>query len=787
LETMAKTLKKLAPDLVKQEEKKYAQNYMTSEQLKQSFVDQENAFDAWQEKNRIKNRENMSWNEQHLDDIVRAGKGTAEFLEPALYGFVEGATGLALEPEQIFDNPDTLTEKVLGAAGSLAGFLFTLKGVSSLTDAGKIAEVLSKLTESPTAIKTLTTLSKTSLDFTLLGQAKSFLKNENLTQHLETAGVDALSGIAFGTMGELVSKLPKYLQPLVEAGAWTGISKAQGASTEDAIIQGVLMGGLRMFGMSPAKNSMENILKQSRKVLRVKEGASMGEIRKKFDALSSELDPNSREYHLLEASSMVLMYPEKTAQLLEMFRESRLVGKKGKEPSENRPGIETPAPLPETQESLRYKDAKEVSQEAIDREVQYLKDSMKKGVTQGNIKKNAGNEVIGQFGRKSNNEQWYRDWYADHGYPPSGKQMIEIAKERLRKGDETQGLPPNENFIEAEKIITEYDSGKIPERATPEKTPEIATEIIPESKPGPAIKPAKPPLPPESFGVGKVKITRDIIDRAVEDGLIKMVDEGELPGYDKLNKENQAKQSGDLYENNPALFEEILFKGVNPPGDLLPISVFKWAEHKAWAENDVQRLLDITFKSNIPSTVTKAAQTVSAAGAFDPDNPAKMIKELGELREEALVRRAKDVKSITKPKEGFSLSRVRADVARKIAAKAAQKKEISAFKANEKLMKELDADLKRSVKSNNKAKEKEITTKIDELQNKIRKEAKASSKAAAQTTRVRVKEAAKETAEKAKAEVVKEIDKSIADSWKESGRSVKNIKRWEDLVRSLQC
>ena len=55
------------------------------------------------------------------------------------------------------------------------------------------------------------------------------------------------------------------------------------------------------------------------------------------------------------------------------------------------------------------------------------------GVTQGNLMRNADGEVIGRFGRQSNNPQWYQDFWKEYGHAPTQKTLREFAEKELSK------------------------------------------------------------------------------------------------------------------------------------------------------------------------------------------------------------------------------------------------------------------------------------------------------------------------------------------------------------------
>lgn len=83
-------------------------------------------------------------------------------------------------------------------------------------------------------------------------------------------------------------------------------------------------------------------------------------------------------------------------------------------------------------------------------EYHYLKDTMKQGVKQGEIffdpNDVTGDTVIARTGRQSNNEKWYRDFYAEKGRAPSNKELYDLARQRVENGfvvDEVGNMAPS--------------------------------------------------------------------------------------------------------------------------------------------------------------------------------------------------------------------------------------------------------------------------------------------------------------------------------------------------------
>lgn len=87
---------------------------------------------------------------------------------------------------------------------------------------------------------------------------------------------------------------------------------------------------------------------------------------------------------------------------------------------------------------------------AVIDEYNYLKSTMKQGVKQGglhfDVNDVAGDKVVGRTGRQSNNQWWYRQFYADKGRAPSNKELHILARQRVENGfelDEFGNMAPS--------------------------------------------------------------------------------------------------------------------------------------------------------------------------------------------------------------------------------------------------------------------------------------------------------------------------------------------------------
>lgn len=114
-------------------------------------------------------------------------------------------------------------------------------------------------------------------------------------------------------------------------------------------------------------------------------------------------------------------------------------------------------------------------QKVLNDQIEYLKNSQKKGVTQGMLIKDSNGNVINRVGRISNNEKWYKDFYSENKRPPNKKELEQLAEKQLKNGYESNDgiVSPNEyyNNLDNEILnsITKKDSLSKPQKFTLKK------------------------------------------------------------------------------------------------------------------------------------------------------------------------------------------------------------------------------------------------------------------------------------------------------------------------------
>jgi hypothetical protein len=93
-----------------------------------------------------------------------------------------------------------------------------------------------------------------------------------------------------------------------------------------------------------------------------------------------------------------------------------------------------------------------------EKQYQYLKNNKAKGVQPANIIRDDTGMVTGRFGKVSNNDNWYREFYKENKRPPTNSEMREMAKKHLLEGfgTDTMDIPANEEYVQAVKDLDNY-------------------------------------------------------------------------------------------------------------------------------------------------------------------------------------------------------------------------------------------------------------------------------------------------------------------------------------------
>lgn len=272
-----------------------------------------------------------------------------------------GITGYETEEYKKAMESGDFMDKFVASGGNLLGFVGGLTGVGAVTKGlgvgGKIIKGLTKIGLGERKARIGAELINSGVNFTLLGQVHSTVRGDSWKEHFKSAGVDFVAGVGLTVAGAAISKLPKFMQPIVEGSVWAGIAKAQGADDQTALIQGILFGGMRGVGlMKPSLEGVnevtaEKFLTEAEKFLKAKRTDTEG-IVEAFEKKTKNLKHGDLEYQKAEASAVALLYPRQVFGMVKnvgSFQESRPLGLfgKGKFKEGERPGIEKAAPLPE--------------------------------------------------------------------------------------------------------------------------------------------------------------------------------------------------------------------------------------------------------------------------------------------------------------------------------------------------------------------------------------------------------------------------------------------------------
>jgi Mor family transcriptional regulator len=82
-------------------------------------------------------------------------------------------------------------------------------------------------------------------------------------------------------------------------------------------------------------------------------------------------------------------------------------------------------------------------EQAVQKQYEYLKNSMGKGVQQGGLVRDKEGYVINVYGRVSNNPKWYQDFFRVNGRKPNNSELRELAVKHVKEGfqDEIGDIP----------------------------------------------------------------------------------------------------------------------------------------------------------------------------------------------------------------------------------------------------------------------------------------------------------------------------------------------------------
>jgi len=136
-------------------------------------------------------------------------------------------------------------------------------------------------------------------------------------------------------------------------------------------------------------------------------------------------------------------------------------------------------------------------------------------------------------------------------------------------------------------------------------------------------------LPKKETEIKKSKLGLRVKEEAVKEGLVKQM--RGLPEYETMNMKEQAQLASNLINSDfekakrVAMGQEIL------EGKLLPESIFIAMKNWAKQNKDVALIRQLA-KSHTVEQTTFMGQRIRALGETDPNDPVKIIREIGEAR-----------------------------------------------------------------------------------------------------------------------------------------------------------
>lgn len=172
------------------------------------------------------------------------------------------------------------------------------------------------------------------------------------------------------------------------------------------------------------------------------------------------------------------------------------------------------------------------------------------------------------------------------------------------------------------------------------KNAEIAREKLgTDKKAGQEItKLLKRPAEPGEL-IKESALTANTRQRAIEQGIAD--DFSELPGYTTREgwMANQARQADEIVLTDTARARRIAMRLENPPGNLMPGSVYKALELKAIAEKDAQTIYELA-QSPLAKELSVMGQAIKSVDRGSDFSPIKAIQRVQEVMEKQATRRA---------------------------------------------------------------------------------------------------------------------------------------------------
>lgn len=166
-------------------------------------------------------------------------------------------------------------------------------------------------------------------------------------------------------------------------------------------------------------------------------------------------------------------------------------------------------------------------------------------------------------------------------------------------------------------------------------TAQVPTEVKPkiEQEPKPRFVPT----------IGVPKLAQGVRRNAIKNKLTYGFDKTfqNLPEYDRVNVKDQRIKATELILNDPEKAFRIAMGKENPPGDILPESVFVAMEKYAIETRDVNLMRELATRSELTSTATGMGQRIRMLAERDTDSPVKAIRDVQDARQKAIEKKSK--------------------------------------------------------------------------------------------------------------------------------------------------
>lgn len=150
--------------------------------------------------------------------------------------------------------------------------------------------------------------------------------------------------------------------------------------------------------------------------------------------------------------------------------------------------------------------------------------------------------------------------------------------------------------------------------------------------------------------IGIPKLAQGVRRNAIKNKLTYGFDKTflDLPEYDRVNVKDQATKATELIMNDPERAFRIAMGRENPPGDILPESVFVAMEKYAIETRNVDVMRELATRSELTMQATGMGQRIRMLAERDTDSPVKAIRDVQDARRKAIEKKSKSVKEATK-------------------------------------------------------------------------------------------------------------------------------------------